>query len=117
MTTRTVPTSEPTVTLDVTLLGRNYKVACREDERAELAEAVAFLERRLREFPAGGKGGGTERIAMMAALNLAHELLRERAGATSREAPGAVGAPIDAVAARRRIASMQAAIDQALAGR
>jgi cell division protein ZapA len=104
------------VTLDVRLLGRDYKVACRENERAELAAAVAFLDRRLQEIRTGGKGGGTERIAVMAALNLAHELLRERAAPATPTASGAQGTPIDAASARRRIANMRNVIDQALAG-
>ena len=32
------------VTLDVSLLGRDYKVACKADEQSELKDAVAFLE-------------------------------------------------------------------------
>ena len=67
-----------TVTLDVSLLGRDYKVACKESERAELGDAVALLDRRMREIREGGKIAGAERIAVMAALNLAHDLLRER---------------------------------------
>jgi cell division protein ZapA len=116
MTSRPAPPSDRTVTLDVSLLGRAYKVACKEGERTELMEAVAFLEPRLQEIRASGKVNGTERIAVMAALNLAHELLRDRAQQTAPEVRRAHGGPIDVPAVRRRIASMQAAIDQALAG-
>lgn len=108
------------VTLDVNILGRDYKVACREDERETLAEAVTFLDRRMREIRDSGRVSGGERIAVMAALNLASELLRERreAPATEQAAAGlaATGGAIDDDAARRRIRAMQAAIDQALAG-
>ena len=69
------------VTLDVTILGREFKVACKEDERAELAEAVAYLDRQMRDIRDRGKIAGAERIAVMAALNIAHDLLRERRGA------------------------------------
>jgi cell division protein ZapA len=116
MTTRPVPPSERAVTLDVTLLGRDYKVACNEGERAELMDAVAFLERRLQEVRAAGKVNGAERIAVMVALNLAHELLRARAMPATGQPSPAPSAPIDALAARRRIASMHAVIDSALAG-
>ena len=54
-------------------------------------------------------------VAVMTALNFAHELLRARRAAESEAAPAADGA-IDAESARRRIRSMQTAIDQALAG-
>ena len=116
MTTRPAPSSEGTVTLDVTLLGRDHKVACKEGERAELMDAVAFLERRLQEIRAGGKVSGAERIAVTAALNLAHELLRARAQPATLGEPHPPGTTIDVLAARRRIASMLAAIDSALAG-
>jgi cell division protein ZapA len=108
------------VTLDVTILGREFKIACKDDERAELSEAVALLDRRMREIRDGGKVSGTDRIAMMAALNIAHELLRERNASPERGGAAAVlpatGAAIDGEAARRRIQAMQAAIDQTLAG-
>ena len=118
MTTRPPAGGEPTVTLDVSLLGREFKVACKESEHAELTDAVALLERRMREIRETGKIAGVERIAVMAALNLAHDLLRERtqprAGAPA-EAPAAPGG-VDEAALRRRIAAMQSAVDQALAG-
>ena len=116
---RTGAASERTVMLDVSILGREFKVACKEAERAELNEAVALLDRRMREIRDTGKISGTDRIAVMAALNLAHDLLRERRATKSDAAKSdaAVGAtPIDADGTRRRIQSMQAAIDQAMAG-
>jgi len=101
--------AERTVTLDVHLLGRDYKVACREEERAELLEAVAYLDQRMREIRSASKTAGADRIAVMAALNIANELLRER------KAPRAAAGGADA-GVQRRIQSMHAAIDQALAG-
>lgn len=108
----------PTITLDVTILGREFKVACREDERDELMEAVALLDRRMREIRDKGKVSGTDRIAVMAALNIAHELLRERRSAaiTGATEPAPGGETFDAEAARRRIQAMQATIDETLAG-
>jgi cell division protein ZapA len=115
--------SERTVQLDVHILGRDYKVACKEHERADLLAAVEFLDGRMREIRDAGKNLGVDRIAVMAALNIANDLLRERnapraATAGSAPAPLAKDATVDvdAAAARRRIQSMQAAIDQALAG-
>ena len=104
-----------TITLDITILGREFKVACKENEREELSEAVALLDRRMREIRDAGKVTGTDRIAVMTALNFAHELLRERREAEAAAAPPA-GDAIDAESTRRRIRSMQTAIDQALAG-
>jgi cell division protein ZapA (FtsZ GTPase activity inhibitor) len=73
-----VPAGDRAFTLDVNILGRDYKVACKENERAELTEAVGFLDRRMREIRDGGKITGADRIAVMAALNIAHELLTTR---------------------------------------
>ena len=41
---------DPSLTLDVSLLGREYRVVCRESEREELLQAVQFLDRRMREI-------------------------------------------------------------------
>lgn len=106
----------PTVTLDVALLGRDYKVACKESERAELLDAVAFLDRRMREIRDTGKSAATERVAVMAALNITHELLRERHAAKHAPLSSSSTAGIDDADVRRRIAGMHTAIDQVLAG-
>jgi cell division protein ZapA len=103
------------LTLDVTIFGREYKVACNENERVELAEAVAYLDRKMREIRDRGKVAGIDRIAVMAALNIAHDLLRERHA--NHAAPQSLPPnAIDEDIARRRIQAMQAAIDQTLAG-
>jgi cell division protein ZapA len=105
------------ITLDITILGREFKVACKEREREELSEAVALLDKRMREIRDAGKVTGTDRIAVMTALNFAHELLRERrAAGGAGDAQATADGSIDGESARRRIQSMQTAIDQALAG-
>ncbi len=121
MTTRSPASGERTTTLDVSLLGRDFKVACKESERADLTDAVALLDRRMREIRETGKISGAERIAVMAALNLAHDLLRERKSARSAapESQPTAAATTDAVdeaSLRRRIADMNSALDSALAG-
>ncbi len=114
MTTKGAPAAGRNVQLDIEILGRAYKVACREDERTELLDAVALLDRRMREIRDSGKIAAIDRIAVMAALNFANELLRERKSPRSAAALANTG--VDGAAARRRIESMHAAIDQALAG-
>ena len=116
MKSKPAPPSEPMVTLDVSLLGHNYKVACKQGEEAELMDAVAFLDGRMREIRENSKTSSTERIAVMAALNLAHDFRRGRhKGSAGAFAKGG-SAGIDAPEAQRRIASMRSAIDQALSG-
>ena len=109
------------VTLDVTLHGREYRIACAEAERGELEAAVALLDGRMAEIRDAGKVGGSERIAVMAALNLAHDLLRaERAAAEGAPIPAATDAhlsfAIDDAGVRRRILSMRASIEEVLGG-
>jgi len=103
------------LTQDVTILGREFKVACKEGERAELADAVAYLDRQMREIRDRGKIAGIDRIAVMAALNIAHDLLRERRTRTAGSGASSESS-IDGDSARRRIQAMQSAIEQTLAG-
>ena len=116
-----------TVTLDANILGRDYKIACKEHERAELTQAVAFLDGRMREIRDQGKVTGADRIAVMAALNIAHELLRSRGDKRAapdvaethtgtRPAAASSDGAIDASSAQRRIRDMGNAIDKLLAG-
>jgi len=99
-------------TLDITILGRTYKVACEEGERDALLRTAAYLDAKMAEIRNAGKVSGTERIAVMAALNIAHEMLEAR---THRDAPPAGADDFDIAEAKRRMAAMQAALDQALA--
>ena len=91
-------------TLDVTILDREFRVACPEDERAELLEAVSYLDKKMREVRDTGKVATVERIAIMAALNIAHELLTTR-----------LGTGFDIGEFKRRMSHMQATIDATLA--
>ncbi|MEO8343126.1 MAG: cell division protein ZapA [Gallionella sp.] len=91
-------------TLEIKLLDRELRVACPEEERGELLDAVAFLDKRMREIRDAGKIASVERIALMAALNITHELLGMK-----------VGRGFDVADFKRRINSMETAIDEALA--
>jgi cell division protein ZapA len=92
-------------TLDVTIMGRTYKVACSEEERNALLSAVAYLDRKMTEIKNAGRVGSAERIAVMAALNITHELLSSRNHSSGFDIEGL----------RRRMAAMEATLDQALA--
>jgi cell division protein ZapA len=96
--------SEKTNTLDITILDREFRVACPAEERAELLDAVAYLDKNMREIKEAGKITSVERIAIMAALNITHELLTMR-----------LGNGFDMSDFKRRMESMQAAIDTVLA--
>ena len=96
--------SGATKTLEIKLLDRELRVACPEEERGELLDAVAYLDKRMREIRDAGKIVSVERIALMAALNITHELLSTK-----------IGRGFDLADFKRRMDSMQAAIDKALA--
>jgi len=61
--------------LDIRIMDKDYRVACPQDQQASLKDSARFLNDRLNEIKRKGSIIGTERIAIMAALNLAHELL------------------------------------------
>jgi len=58
----------------VHIMGNEYHVSSPEEQVTELEEAARDLDKRMREIKAGGRIVGIERIAVMAALNLAYEL-------------------------------------------
>ena len=95
--------SDKTNTLDVTILDREFRVACQADEREALLEAVAYLDKKMREIRDLGKIVTVERIAVMAALNIAHEFLNTR-----------LGNGFDVGDFKRRMNAMQATIDATL---
>jgi cell division protein ZapA len=89
--------------VDVNILGREFKVSCTEDEREGLMTSVHYLDKKMREIRDTGKVIGIERIAIMTALNLAHELLNTRTEG------------VDVGDMRRRINAMHEHIDVAIA--
>ena len=91
--------------LDVSIMGRDFRVACTDDEQKDLLKAVDFLNSKMKEIRDTGKVIGVERIAIMAALNITHEYLSSR-----------TGGGFDAGEFKRRMNRMQATIDQAMDG-
>jgi cell division protein ZapA len=91
--------------LTINLLGREFRVGCPEGEEKLLLASVDYLNRKLKEVRDVGKVTGNERIALMAALNIAHEYL-------ARKVPVA---GTDNIAIQRRIIAMQETVDSALA--
>ena len=117
MTAKQTGAGDQPVTLNVSLLGREFKVVCKESEQAELEAAVGYVEAQMRGIRDAGKVTAVDRVAVMAALNIAHELLRERRGQPAADSAQAnVPLAIDDAAARGRIQSMQSAVDAVLAG-
>ena len=88
--------------LQIAIMGREFRVACPEEEQAGLLEAVDYLNKKMLEIRDGGKVIGLERIAIMAALNIAHEMLTTKVGG------------FDMGDLKRRMARMETVIDQAM---
>lgn len=61
----------------VHILDKDYQIACPADERDALIESARYLDQQMRTIRQGGKVIGLERIAVMAALNITHELIRQ----------------------------------------
>ncbi len=59
----------------VTILDKEYLIACSDEERGLLNDAATLLNERMQEVKTSGKIIGSERIAVLAALNIAHEML------------------------------------------
>ena len=64
--------------VSVRIMEKEYLIACPYDERSALLDAAELLNGRMREIRDSGKVVGLDRIAVMAALNLAHEYLKGR---------------------------------------
>lgn len=65
-------------TVKLNILDRDYNVACPSDAEAELRVAAQQLHNKMTEIKQSGKVFGVERIAVMAALNLIHELRQQQ---------------------------------------
>jgi len=89
--------------LDVSIMGREFRVACAPDEQAALLKAVEYLNRKMQEIKDQGKITGLDRLAIMAALNISHEFLTTRLGG------------FDVSEFKRRMADIETTLDQALA--
>lgn len=69
--------SEQPTTVEVKIMDKEYLVTCPEEKQAALLEAARHLDKKMREIRHSGKVFGTERIAVMAALNITHDLLQQ----------------------------------------
>ena len=89
--------------MQISIMGREFRVACEPAEQKALQEAVDFLNRKMQDIKDQGKINGLDRIAIMAALNISHEFLTTRLGG------------FDVSEFRRRMAGIETTLDQALA--
>jgi len=85
--------------VDVKVLDRDYSLACEAAEKQALLDAVRFIDQRMAGIKRSGKISGNERIAVMAAIQIASELLAMRApnGPLGDAAVGEVKQKLDAM--------------------
>ena len=74
--------SEP---VTIRILDREYTVGCEPDERDGLMAAAKLLDSKMREIRGGNRMAALDRVAVLAALNLAHELQQSRCDTERRE--------------------------------
>jgi cell division protein ZapA len=88
--------------VSVRLLDREYQVACPVDERSDLLDSAEYLDGKMREIRDTGKVVGLDRIAVIAALNIANELMKQRRQGTVLE--GDLGARLKSLRERMETA-------------
>lgn len=76
--------------IEVKILDRDYRLAVSAEEKTKLLDAVRVVDEKMRSIRDAGRVGGLDRIAVMAALQLAHELLGARGGAVGAAPAGDV---------------------------
>jgi cell division protein ZapA len=94
-------------TIDVSIMGVPYKLACREGEEDALREAVAYVDAKMCGIRDAGKVKGNDRIAVMTALGIAAEML-------SIKAASGPFAELTLSEVKQRIAALNSVIDAAL---
>jgi cell division protein ZapA len=94
--------SEPVA---VHILDREYLVACPPEQRASLLEAASVLDAQMRQVRNAARSAGLDRIAVLAALNLTHELVTLKHDRAAQEAEMA-----------RAMETLSARLDGALSG-
>jgi cell division protein ZapA len=94
--------------VNVSIMGTPYRLACKEGEEEALRQAVSYLDEKMCAIRDGGKIKGNDRIAIMAALGIAAELL-------ALQSPDGPFAGVTMAELKQRIASMNAVLDAALA--
>ena len=87
----------------VHILDKEYRIACPPEEQDELLRSAKYLSKKMKEIRDSGKVIGTDRIAVMAALNISHELLKAQSDTESHSST--LGS---------RIKNLQTKIDAAL---
>ncbi len=99
----------------INVMGRELRVAAPDGEEKQLLASVDLLNRKMKEIRDTGKVVGTERIAIMAALNMAHDLLSHGESGNKAAAVSSGNASVDETLVKRKMAEFENIIEKALA--
>jgi len=77
MTNETV-TAEKSIPVAVRIMDKEYKISCPQGEHESLLASASLLNDKMREIKNNGKIIGAEKIAVIAAINIAHDLIRTK---------------------------------------
>ena len=91
-------------TVSIDILDKSYQVACEPEQEAELKQAASDLDDQMRAIRSTGKVIGLERVAIMAALNISHELLALKTGDN----------PIETSEEQERLSALNSQLDEVL---
>ncbi|HIO96572.1 MAG TPA: cell division protein ZapA [Leucothrix sp.] len=72
--------SNNSIPVNVSVMGKDYKISCPEGEHTSLLASAKHVDTSMKKIREGGKALGAERIAVMAAINIAHEMLSGKGG-------------------------------------
>jgi len=95
--------SEMYAHVNIKILEKEYQVSCPAEERMDLLDSAEMLNSQMREIRDSGKVVGLDRIAVMAALNMANELIKSRSHSEVLEGE-----------AKTRIQAIRARVESAL---
>lgn len=95
------------IQLDVSIMGQSYRLACKAGEEKALQDAVNYLNGKIGLIRDAGKIKGNDRIAVMAALGIAAELL-------AMKSPQGPFADMTMAEVKRQMAEMHETLDRAL---
>ena len=95
------------IQIDVTIMGQIYTLSCKEEQQIALREAAHYLDNKKCAIRSTGKILGNDRIAVMAGLSIAKDLLAMQA------APNAIS-EIEITGVRKKIAAIHQVLDMAL---
>jgi cell division protein ZapA len=102
--------------LDITLLDKEYRVACPPEEKDALLRAVAYIDAKMHDIAEKTRSNIAERIAVMAALNVAHEFLSLQNQLSEESSKPLISneTVLDFDVVKRRIISMEEQLDAVL---